>query len=87
MMIGSELTESHKAFIDDLTTVIGNAKDALTNELIKSFDLDVILKDPEYGKTIMANLMLMLEDYLDKAASIGQELGDAKKEQYARSNS
>jgi hypothetical protein len=81
-MTTSSLTAEHQAFIDNLTSVIDNAKSELSDEFLKSFDLDAILKNPEYGKKLMADLMFRLEDYLAQAGQVGKAFGEVKKDAF-----
>jgi hypothetical protein len=80
--MNESLSSYHQAFIDEITMLIDNAKSELTDEFLKSFDLDAILQNPEYGKKLMEDLMVRLEDYLSKAGEVGQTFGEVKREAF-----
>ena len=74
------LKDQHLAFIDEVAKLIDSAKTEVTDNLTKTFDLDAILENPQYGKELMANVMTDLTDYLTKASEVGQKFGNQKAE-------
>lgn len=84
--ISNELTDAHQAFVDSLSELIKVAKEQLIKEFVNEFDVEEILSNPEYGKKLMEELQIKLEDYLVDAQDIGNELGKIKEEVFNASS-